>query len=343
MGEDSGRKIIYDKVRGLAIILVVLGHAIQASYTDFFHVNAFNIIYSFHIPLFMFISGLVTYKKDRKINLSWLKLRFLGLAIPFWTWVFIPFMFNHGWRGGVITYVKEVLISPDKAHWFLWVLFLLCIVNYCCTIVANFFKIEHGEIVVFIVILLLSKSRIPFLGIPLLVHHAKFYFIGYYLSKYKAFVKRPAIILGILCGVVWLFTVQYWRFLGDYPFRDLLDQCIRNVFENSSWQYTFLYNNCITTYNTIISFGGIFITASIAYFMDYLVKNEAINNGIIFLGKHTLEIYVLHSFFLGTYGVSIPIFKVIFNFVCCFLFSLIIIFCFQKNKVSQLMFGKKIV
>lgn len=36
MGEDGGRKIIYDKVRGLAIILVVLGHAIQASYTDFF-------------------------------------------------------------------------------------------------------------------------------------------------------------------------------------------------------------------------------------------------------------------------------------------------------------------
>lgn len=54
MGEDGGRKIIYDKVRGLAIILVVLGHAIQASYTDFFHVNAFKFIH--FICLFLCLS-----------------------------------------------------------------------------------------------------------------------------------------------------------------------------------------------------------------------------------------------------------------------------------------------
>lgn len=56
MSEKKERNIIYDKVRGVAILLVVLGHVIQYSYSDFFHVPAFNIIYSFHMPLFMFLS-----------------------------------------------------------------------------------------------------------------------------------------------------------------------------------------------------------------------------------------------------------------------------------------------
>lgn len=36
MSEKKERNIIYDKVRGVAILLVVLGHVIQYSYSDFF-------------------------------------------------------------------------------------------------------------------------------------------------------------------------------------------------------------------------------------------------------------------------------------------------------------------
>lgn len=44
-----------DNLRGLLIILVVLGHCIQNLDLDFDHNIVFRYIYSFHMPLFMFI------------------------------------------------------------------------------------------------------------------------------------------------------------------------------------------------------------------------------------------------------------------------------------------------
>lgn len=55
-----------DNLRGLLIILVVLGHCIQNLDLDFDHNIVFRYIYSFHMPLFMFISGFVSYKKEYK-------------------------------------------------------------------------------------------------------------------------------------------------------------------------------------------------------------------------------------------------------------------------------------
>lgn len=49
-----------DIARGMAIILVVLGHSIQSNIMDMDSSLVFRIIYSFHMPLFMFISGAVT-------------------------------------------------------------------------------------------------------------------------------------------------------------------------------------------------------------------------------------------------------------------------------------------
>lgn len=52
-----------DVLKGILIILVVIGHAIQygneisyANSTTFFSNHLFKIIYSFHMPLFMIIS-----------------------------------------------------------------------------------------------------------------------------------------------------------------------------------------------------------------------------------------------------------------------------------------------
>ena len=51
-----------DALRGLLMILVVLGHVIQYVYEpkDFDNNILFRVIYSFHMPLFMCVSGYVT-------------------------------------------------------------------------------------------------------------------------------------------------------------------------------------------------------------------------------------------------------------------------------------------
>lgn len=57
-----------DRIKGFAIFLVVMGHAIAWQFNDFYvayedpiYDNQFilwRLIYSFHMPLFMFCSGL---------------------------------------------------------------------------------------------------------------------------------------------------------------------------------------------------------------------------------------------------------------------------------------------
>lgn len=63
--EIEKRRLIWvDALKGILMILVVLGHAIQAElgpYCEESHL--WNLIYSFHMPAFMAISGWLFYKK----------------------------------------------------------------------------------------------------------------------------------------------------------------------------------------------------------------------------------------------------------------------------------------
>lgn len=75
-----------DLIKGTAIILVVIGHLMSQLYTTdpevYEHNPVFKFCYSFHMPLFVFISGWIaglTVKSDVK----WLTKRLRSLGIPF--------------------------------------------------------------------------------------------------------------------------------------------------------------------------------------------------------------------------------------------------------------------
>lgn len=55
-----------DSLKGILIVIVVLGHSIQASMMQlgesFLDDYLWNLIYSFHMPAFMAISGFVAYR-----------------------------------------------------------------------------------------------------------------------------------------------------------------------------------------------------------------------------------------------------------------------------------------
>lgn len=53
-----------DNLKGVLILLVVLGHCIQATNMDYDHDLVSRYIYSFHMPLFMCVSGFVSYKPN---------------------------------------------------------------------------------------------------------------------------------------------------------------------------------------------------------------------------------------------------------------------------------------
>lgn len=63
------RQIWADNLRGILIVLVVLGHAIQAQLGDLCFANhVWNYIYSFHMAAFMAVSGWLSYHPSSQSN-----------------------------------------------------------------------------------------------------------------------------------------------------------------------------------------------------------------------------------------------------------------------------------
>lgn len=66
MASSSNHSITIDIIKGLAIILVVIGHFIPEN-SPYWYVKMREIIYTFHMPTFLFASGYIFmkyYKND---------------------------------------------------------------------------------------------------------------------------------------------------------------------------------------------------------------------------------------------------------------------------------------
>lgn len=199
-----------DSLKGFAIVMVVLGHVIQTIFApnDYDEYIVINIICSFHMPLFIFISGyLIGCKK--KLDFNWLKERFLRLVVPFWLWVALDYIIKDGKSGTeLLKAYQRVFYDPsNQGLWFLWVLFLLCLfLFFVVIIVEKVLNIFHKSrfqsfeswIIEFLLILffLICLGRVwaltgftTILGFRLCCKEIIFFLSGYYINKYKQNTK----------------------------------------------------------------------------------------------------------------------------------------------------------
>lgn len=72
---DAGRDFFLDVLKGVAIILVVVGH-----------VGLFQLMFSFHMPFFFFLSGVTAGIQMRTSRTSRSR-RMLALAVPYFAWL----------------------------------------------------------------------------------------------------------------------------------------------------------------------------------------------------------------------------------------------------------------
>ena len=113
MSTTQQRDLTLDYVKGLLIALVALGHAIPYTYGtgfldkgEFWNNLLYQMIYSFHMPLFMLLSGYFFYhsaQRDAGKALS-SRLRSIGIPLISFTfllrdlfglndyWIYIPFL-----------------------------------------------------------------------------------------------------------------------------------------------------------------------------------------------------------------------------------------------------------
>lgn len=207
---NTNQKILF--LNTFAIILVCVGHSFTAVESYYGH----KWIYSFHMPLFMFVSGyLLKYSSMRKQQeISDIRLfgrqgyiikRAVRLLVPYFvisSVSFIPkvLLSVHALRPvdfSIHSYLHMLLYPWDnviKFFWFLPTLFIISIFTVFLCKVGKRFKIKLPvAISLFILILLYEYNpfkQIEFLNLGGVVNYLLFFIAGCFFSQYESILNR---------------------------------------------------------------------------------------------------------------------------------------------------------
>ncbi len=186
-------KAYIDSLRGFAIFVVVVGHCCEFGLGR--NDTLFNYMYfSFHMPLFMFISGLVAFHRDDYSFIPFVKSKVYRLMIPF----FVVGSLSCFARG--ISLESFFFDFAKKGYWFLPVLFLILLIMfpaYKVNIKCNKKKILWKEILIYSFPLILSivcykilpDSINNVLATKYIVKLYPFVFMGMLVAKYDKIYK----------------------------------------------------------------------------------------------------------------------------------------------------------
>jgi fucose 4-O-acetylase-like acetyltransferase len=126
---EKPRNGFLDCLKAFAILTVVAGHTFQSG-PDFEDYWPFKLVYAFHMPMFMFVSGMTAsffYEKELTFTTNFVGLSLdLGkkaqrLLIPFLTWAVVAYFMRA--QGSFIAHLIKFVEVPDNGLWFLPVLF----------------------------------------------------------------------------------------------------------------------------------------------------------------------------------------------------------------------------
>lgn len=125
------RLLYIDEMRGLAILLVTIGHRFFVHTSEGACHPTNQAIYSFHMAFFFFLSGFMLAKTHNIQNLGFkgfFKKKFISLILPWLSWtLIIPWYIIHGLSYNLECF-NRLLFFPNVGYWFLPVLFLFMIV-----------------------------------------------------------------------------------------------------------------------------------------------------------------------------------------------------------------------
>lgn len=120
---NRNRNSELDMMRGVLILLVVLGHIIQSIIPEANATYIVKFIYAFHMPFFMYISGYLARLSFDNKSLS-LRVKAKTLLVPFFSWALIGYIVGSN-NDGVLQYILKLVKNVEYGLWFLWILFLL--------------------------------------------------------------------------------------------------------------------------------------------------------------------------------------------------------------------------
>lgn len=200
---NTHRSQYIDNIKGFLIILVVLGHVIQYAVEQGVVIERY--ISSFHMPLFMAISGYCSY--GMRFERSIISKRAVRLLVPFLSWAVVKSLLQRN-----LLYFWTIIQYPDRGLWFLQALFFITLI---IVMIDNFNKYKSGLFfygMIFLVwILITSVSmglNVKTFGLPFIGWHLPFFTLGFAMRQYNV-LDKMSIGLPIVCLIVWC-VAGYW-------------------------------------------------------------------------------------------------------------------------------------
>ncbi|MCI7472246.1 MAG: acyltransferase family protein [Clostridiales bacterium] len=282
------REYQYDNIRFLLIALVVLGHLLEIA-GEFPHKETLYImIYSFHMPAFLFLSGMFA-RFDR---IKWI----FGMALPYLLlqWLYTAFVEKLG--------DPYVHVQFSRPYWILWYLFVLAIYTLLLPVYDALSPARRWLMVAVSVVLALlagfDKSIDYQWSASRIIVFQPWFLLGYYFRRADGLRTRwngagrrsRGIMLSFAaaCCVAleWLLLrqgVTAKMMLGAYGYEDL----------GYSWQVRGLIMCCAASVIFLL-FAGL---------VSHLKHRIPV---ITVLGQNTLPIYLLHGFIVQMIRMKAP-------------------------------------
>ncbi len=280
--EENKRIYAFDNLKFILIVLVVFGHLLEIATgwdNKELKKEIYSLIYAFHMPVFMFLTGWFSKFKRRKIVYH--------LLYMYVFFQVIYQIFNH-------CFVKELPISEIKyqfttPYWILWYL----LATICYYLLIPLFNVDKTwkQCVVLAVCFAISlwwgndKTVGYYLSVGRICTFLPYFFMGYYAKRQKSkiFGNKNWISIAGLCimavGVSFYvmkrFEVPYKAFYGAQAFEKL--------------KITFA-DKC--TIQLLGVFGIIFFIFALAPMLNFKIP------GISAIGRNTLPIFLLHGFII---------------------------------------------
>ena len=280
-----------DAMRGLTMILVVYSHItfqclgnVDIAFNDFFM--------RFRMPLFFFISGWVFFKAERiwegKTIQSVLRKKFMVQIIPF-SIFFLLFLYVHD------SIDVKYLGSEKHGYWFTFVLFEFFVLY---VLLAFFFQRKAGN----------KKGDWKMFVSILFISIISFYYSANY-SRYEYELGYVKVFLGFFSFVKLWYFIFFW--FGTFV-RKYFD-CFVSFTENQHFMAVvivlFVF---VTVFPEVYSMNGFEYIAYLftgicgiimlfTFFRrraDLFSQDTRIGFSLQYIGRRTLDIYLLHYFFL---------------------------------------------
>lgn len=332
-----------DVLRGIAMLLVVLGHTMTGSTLNSEKSFLFNIVWSLQMPLFFLISGYVT-RYSRQITSGkafgkFIIRRTIAYMLPFFVWTFII----RGIVFGQTSFfnVKHLVYNMDSGYWFLFSIYVIAFIFGVSELLSNTInkgKNQYKGILLTAVFFVLGAIALgglgilmglDFLCIKLTLYYMPFYFAGYVFGKFKdkiltiEWIKKAKEAFIAIAVIIYVFVIAHVELYSlSESSVDILIRAATSLF------------GCIAVCSLISNFAN--------------PKNKLLGF-LDWAGLHSLEIYLIHGLVLNVLKVepllAFSSWQGLVLVASNFIITMIIVFCVTKilnqNKVLNIvLFGK---